>query len=100
MARTIFNIFFRMMLKQSTDDLGDEDGVYVRCRLHGSILNFLLLQAHTKTLEMLIMDLLFADDPALITHSERALYCFTSCIADTSQLFCLKVSLMKTEVLH
>ena len=89
-----------MMLKQVNEDLEDEDGVYVRYRLGGSLFNLRRLQAHTKTHERLIRDLLFADDAALVAHTERALQCITSCFANGTQLFGLEVSLKKTEVLY
>ncbi|XP_076061594.1 uncharacterized protein LOC143037342 [Oratosquilla oratoria] len=100
LALTLFSIFFNMMLKQAAKDLDDEDGVYVRYRLDGSLFNLRRLQAHTKTQERLIQDLLFADDAALVAHTERALQHITSCFADASRLFGLEVSLKKTEVLH
>ena len=100
MAPTLFSIFFTMMLKQATADLDDDKGVYVRYRLHGSLFNLRRLQAHTKTQERLIQNLLFADDAALVAHTERALQRMTSCFADASRLFGLEVSLKKTEVLH
>ena len=100
LAPTLFSIFFTMMLKQATVDLDDDEGVYVRYRLHGSLFNLRRLQAHTKTQERLIQNLLFADDAALVAHTERALQRMTSCFADASRLFGLEVSLKKTEVLH
>jgi len=48
----------------------------------------------------MIRNLLFADDAALVAHTERALQRVTSCFADASRLFGLEVSLKKTEVLH
>ena len=100
LAPTLFSIFFSMMLKQATEDLDDDDAVYIRYRLDGSLFNLRRLQAHTKTLEQLIHDLLFADDAALVAHSERALQHITSCFAEAARLFGLEVSLKKTEVLH
>ena len=100
LAPTLFSIFFSMMLKQATEDLDDDEGVYIRYRLDGSLFNLRRLQAHTKMQERLIQDLLFADDPALVAHTERALQRITSCFADASQLFGLEVSLKKTETLH
>ena len=100
LAPTLFSIFFTMMLKQATADLEDDEGVYVRYRLNGSLFNLRRLQAHTKTQERLIQNLLFADDAALVAHTERALQCMTSCFADVWRLFGLEVSLKKTEVLH
>ncbi|GFS08107.1 hypothetical protein ElyMa_001266300, partial [Elysia marginata] len=88
------------MIEQATEDLAPEDGVYVRYRLDGSLFSLRRLQAHTKTQERLIRDLLFADDAALVAHTEQALQRITSCFAETSSLFGLEVSLKKTEVLH
>ena len=40
-APILFSIFFHMMLKHATDDLYDEDWLYVRYRLDGSLFNLL-----------------------------------------------------------
>ena len=100
LAPTLFSIFFSMMLRQATEDLNDDDGIYIRYRLDGNLFNLRRLQAHTKTQEQLIRDLLFADDAALVAHTERALQRLTSCFAEAAQLFGLEISLKKTEVLH
>ena len=100
LAPTLFSLLFSMMVRQATEELDDEDGVYVRYRLDGSLFNLRRLQAHTKTQERLIQDLLFADDAALVAHTELALQRLTTCFADASRLFGLEVSLKKTEVLH
>ena len=100
LAPTLFTIFFSMMLQRATEDLGDEDGIYIRYRTDDSLFNLRRLQAHTKTLEQLIRQLLFADDAALVAHTETALQRVTSCFAEATQLFGLEVSLKKTEVLH
>ena len=59
-----------MMLKQATEDLDDDEGVYIRYHLDSSLFNLRRLQAHTKWQEMLIQDLLFANDAALVAHTE------------------------------
>ncbi|KAL0153663.1 hypothetical protein M9458_051028 [Cirrhinus mrigala] len=100
LAPTLFTIFFSMMLKQALQDFDDDDAVYIRYRLDGSLFNLRRLQAHTKTLDQLIRELLFADDAALLAHTERALQRITSCFTDAAQLFGLEVSLKKTVVLH
>ena len=98
LAPTLFSIFVSMTLKQATEDLDDDEGVYVRYRLDGSLFNLRRLEAFTKTQERLIQDLLFADDAALLAHTERALQRVTSCFTDASRLFGLGVNLKKTEV--
>ncbi|KAL0156964.1 hypothetical protein M9458_048210 [Cirrhinus mrigala] len=79
LAPTLFTIFFSMMLKQALQDFDDDDAVYIRYR------------PHTKTLDQLIRELLFADDAALLAHTERALQRITSCFTDAAQLFGLEV---------
>ncbi|KAI8491005.1 hypothetical protein Bbelb_314240 [Branchiostoma belcheri] len=100
LAPTLFTIFFSMMLQQATEYLGDEDDIYIKYPTDGSPFNLRRLQAHTKTLEQLIRELLFADDAALVAHTEFAMQRVTSCFVEASELFGLEVSLKKTEVLH
>ena len=96
LAPTLFSIFFSMMLKRAMKDLA----IYIRYRFNSSLFNLRRLQAHTKTFEQLVRDLLFADDAALVAHTERALQHLTSCFAETAQLFSFEINLKKTEVLH
>ena len=62
-----------MMLNHAFQDLDDEDAVYIRYRLDGNLFNLRRLKAHTKTLQVLVRELLFADDAALVAHTEAAL---------------------------
>ncbi|XP_064495874.1 uncharacterized protein LOC135405089 [Pseudopipra pipra] len=89
-----------MMLQRATADLDDQDGIYIRYRTDGSLFNLRQLKAHTKTLNHLAWELLYADDAALVAHTEAALQHLTSCFADAAELFGLEVSLKKTEVVH
>ena len=88
------------MLYEANAQQDTADAVYIRYRLDGSLFNLRRLKAHTKTFEVSIRELLFADDAALVAHSETALQHLTSCFAQAAQLFGLVVSLKKTEVLH
>ena len=100
LAPTLFSIFFSMMFKQAMEGLDGDNAVYIRYRLDGSLFNLRRLQAHTKTLEQMLRDLLFANDAALVAHTESALQRLTSCFAEAAQLFGLEVSLKSTEVLY
>ncbi|XP_072163919.1 uncharacterized protein [Diadema setosum] len=82
--------FFSMMLKQAMEEFNNEDAVYIRYRTDGSLFNLRRLQAHTKTHELLVRELLFADDAALVAHSESALQRLTSCFAVTAKAFGLE----------
>ena len=75
------------------------DGIYIRFRSDGSLFNLRRLLARTKTIEELITDLLFADDCALLTHTEKALQHIVNHFSDTAKNFGLTIGLEKTEVL-
>jgi hypothetical protein len=61
LAPILFSSFFITMLKHATEDLDDDDDIYISYRLDGSLFNLRRLQTHIKTLEQLIHDLLFAE---------------------------------------
>ena len=100
LAPTLFSVFFSMMLNHANSGLDDNDAVYIRYRLDGCLFNLRRLKAYTKTSELMVRELLFADDAALLAHSEAALQRVTSCFARSAKLFGLEVSLKKTEVLY
>ncbi len=100
LAPTLFTILFSMMVQQTTEDLDNADCIYIRFHLDGSVFNLRRLQAHTKNMELLIRELLCADDAVLFAHTEAAMQLITSCFSKTAQIFGLEVSLKKTEVLH
>ena len=39
LAPTVFTLFFTMILQHVTEDLDDEDGVYIRFRIDGILFN-------------------------------------------------------------
>ena len=53
-----------------------------------------------KTIEKLITELLFADDCALLAHTEEALQHIVNRLSDEAKNFGLTISLKKTEVLY
>lgn len=58
-----------MMLQRAT---GDKDGIYVKYHTDSSLFNFRCLQTHTKTLEELFWEQLFAID-ALVARTKPAI---------------------------
>ena len=66
----IFSIFFNIMPREANLDL--PDGIYIRFRTNGSLFNLRRLLSRTKTIEEIITELLFADDCALLAHTEEA----------------------------
>ena len=85
------------VLNHATRDL--EQGVYLRYRLDGSLFDLRRLTAKTKTVEITVLEALFADDCAVMAHSESDLQIIVNKFAEASRLFCLTISLGKTEVL-
>ena len=84
-----------MMLREAKEDL--TEAIYIWLRMDGSVFN---LMAHTKPLEEVILELLFADDCVLLAHSEIVLQAVVNCFADAAKAFDLTISLKKTEVLY
>ncbi|KAL8577922.1 hypothetical protein ACOMHN_011918 [Nucella lapillus] len=67
--------------------------------MDGSLFDLCRLSAKTKTIETLILEALFADDCALVAHTESALQLIVNKFAEESRLFSLTISLSKTEEL-
>ena len=73
LAPTLFSIFFSMVLKHAFGT--STEGVYLHTRSDGRLFNLPRLRAKTKIREVLIRDLLFADDAAVTSHTEQDLQC-------------------------
>ena len=54
----------------------------------------------SKTTRILIRELLFADDSALVAHSAEEMQKIVDAFSDASKKFCLKINIKKTEVLY
>ncbi|KAI8496709.1 hypothetical protein Bbelb_253640 [Branchiostoma belcheri] len=98
MAPTLFSIYFAVLLRYAFK--GNQDGVYIRSRTDGSLFNLARLRARSKTVESLCRELLFADDAALTAHKESALQGLLDSLARACDLFCLTISVKKTEILR
>ena len=96
LAPTLFIIFLAAVLKSMPEELGD---LYIRTRSDGDLFNLRRLKAKNKTQELLIQELLFADDSALVTHSLQAMQDLLTAFAEASKRFGLTINIKKTEVL-
>ena len=97
LAPTLFGIFFSML--QTHAFSGNEDGVYLHTRSNGRLFNLARLRAKTKVRHATIREALFADDAALVTHSEEALQRLIDRFAHACVEFGLTISIKKTEVM-
>ena len=94
----LFSLFFNSMFREAKEDLPDR--ICIRFRTDGSLFNLRRLLAHTKTIEKLITELLFADDCALLVHTEEALQHLVNRFSSAANNLGLTISLRKTEVLY
>ena len=97
MAPTLFSILFAAMLQSALNNC--TSGVSIRYRMDGRFYDLRRLRAKTKTCEALITDLLYADDCALVAHSEGALQELADRLSAAATKFGLTISLSKTEVM-
>ena len=97
LAPTLFGIFFSLLLLHAFD--GSEDGIYIHTRSDGGLFNLARLRAMTKVQKVRILELLFADDAALATHSEAAMQRLIDRFAAACREFGLTISLKKTEIM-
>ena len=88
----------RDLLQLNAEDF--TEGIYIRFRTNGSVFNLRGLLAQTKTSENLVLELLFADDCALLTHTDETLQVVVTSFAEAAKAFDLTINLKKTKVLH
>ena len=74
--------------------------VFIRTRTDGKLFNLAWLRAHTKTLEMCIRELFFADDSALVANNAVDMQQIVDRFSSAAVMFGLKINISKTELLY
>lgn len=97
LAPTLFGIFFSCVLHYAFNDC--PRGVYLHTRSDGKLFNLARLKAKTRVRSVLIRELLFADDAALVTHNEQDLQTLIDRFSLACREFGLTISIKKTKVL-
>ena len=98
LAPTLFSIFLSAMLDEAFRVMGD--GAYIQSRQSADLFNVAHFRAKTKTTRILIRELLFADDSALVAHSAEEMHKMVDAFSNASKKFGLKINIKKTEVLY
>ena len=80
----IFSIIVSIMLQDAFHD--NDLNVYIQMCTTGNIFNLQLMKANTKTTELHVRDLLFADVCALIVHSITEIKIITDSFARAADL--------------
>ena len=98
LAPTLFGLLLATVLQDATSGL--KAGVFLQMRTDGRLFNFARLRAKWKVRDIVVNELQFVDDCALVTHSLEDLQEITSHFANAAKDFRLAISLKKTEVLY
>ena len=98
LAHTLFSIFLSAMLDEAFRHMGD--GVYIQSRQNTDLFNVAQFRAKTKTIRILMRELLFVDDSTLVAHSAEEMQKIVDAFSDVSKKFGLKINIKKTEVLY
>ncbi|KAJ8409283.1 hypothetical protein AAFF_G00234810 [Aldrovandia affinis] len=85
------------MLQEAKDGL--TEALCIRHRTDGSIFNLCRLLARTKTIDQHVVELLFADECALLAHTEEALQIVVNCFTKAANALGLTINLRKAEIL-
>ena len=93
LAPTLFSIFLSAMLGEAFRDMGD--GIYIQSRQNADLFTVAHFRAKTKTTNILVRELLFADDSALIAHSAEEIQRIVDAFANASSKFGLKINIIK-----
>ena len=97
LAPTLFSIFLSAMLEEAFRDMGDE--IYIQSCQNADLFTVAHFRAKTKNTNILVRELLFADDSALIAHSAEEIQRIFDAFANASSKFGLKINIKKTEVM-
>ena len=98
LAPTLFSIFLSAMFDDAFRDM--VDGVYIQSRQSADLFNVAHFRAKTKSTRILMRELLFADDSALVAHSAEEMHNIVDTFSNASKKFGLKINIKKTEVLY
>ena len=95
LAPTLFSIMFSAMLSEAFRD----DGITIRYRMDGKLLNLRRLQAKSKVKEATVRDLLFVDDCAPNASYDPEMQQRMNKFSSACDSFGLTISTKKTEVM-
>lgn len=98
LAPTLFSLYLSAMLEEAFRN--STEGVYIQTRPDANLFKLSHFNAKTKTTLMVVREMLFADDCALVSHSAEEKQRLVDGLADAAIKYSLKISIKKTEVLY
>ena len=75
-------------------------GVFIQSRQSADLFNVAHFRAKTNTTRIVVRELLFADDRALVAHSPEEMQKIVDAFSNASKKFGMKINIKKTEVLY
>ena len=97
LAPTLFGIFFSILLSYAFES--STDGIYIRTRADADLFNLAHLRAKRKVTSVLLREMLFADDAALVSNTEQGLQRLINHLSKACMEFGVTISIKKTEVM-
>ena len=98
LAPTLFSFLFSLMLFSAFKNT--DPAVDLRYRTDSGLFNIQALKAKTKVTNALLRELMYADDCAIVAHSEEDLQSLTDALSTATKKFGLTISIKKTEVMY
>ena len=97
LAPTLFGIYFAVVMKHAFK--ASNVGIHFKTRSDGGLFRLTRLNATTLVRKGFLRDFLFADDAALVAHSQTELQDILNSFSQACSDFGLEISLQKTKVL-
>lgn len=97
LAPTLFGLYLAAVLLSIEQDA--LHGVYIRTRHDGNLFNLRRLRAYTKTRDVCIRELLYADDSAFVADDPVIMQTVIDAFSSAATSFGLSINIRKTETL-
>ena len=98
LAPTLFSLYLAAMLEVAFRST--EEGVYIQTRHNADLFNVSHFKAKSKTERILVQEMLFADDSAIVAHTAEEIQALVDRFEGAARSFSLKINIKKTECLY
>ena len=98
LAPVLFALYLTAMLEVAFEDA--DEGIYIQTRANADLFKITQFKAQTLTTKMLVREMLFADDSAIVAHFAEVIQSLLDKFSKAAKQFSLKINIKKTECLH
>ena len=96
-APTLFSIYFAVVLTHAFQDC--DNGIQLRFRSTGKVFDLRRFNTRSKTFQLLVRELLYADDADFVAHTEEDMQTLMDRFSEACTAFGLTISLKKTKMM-